>query len=88
MTEPLHRYSRSGLAIEVYVDRIVIERGFLWSKQRDVIPLRSVASVSTAGLGRGRIIITDAGGRKHKHVIGRETDELLAAIETARARLP
>lgn len=85
MADPLFRYHRPGLAVEVYADRVEIERGALWQpRRRKVIVLRQVTAVSTEGYSGQKLRLDHAGGRDEL-VVGRDAEALRAVIA---GRLP
>jgi hypothetical protein len=81
---PLFRYSRSGFTFEVYANRIEITdtSGFgskMSGGKQQVIPIRSVSSVTVEGMAR-RLFITTNDGRRQEFNLGGDAAKARQAI--------
>lgn len=72
---------RFGFRLEL-TDRalVVSEHRFIGKDHVTTLPLRTIASVQSDGMGRQNIVVTTAGGERYKWIIGRNADKLRDAI--------
>jgi hypothetical protein len=81
--EPIKRYSRTGLTIEVGERAITISERRAFRTNVTVLPLATIASVRNTGLTHKDIEIVTNSGERHKYMIGREGAALAAGITAA-----